>query len=183
MPHLEVGPRFKVPCRGRVTEFPPKVVWPCGVGHVEPSVCVSTVEPFGHVGSSGRVASSSLVASSGRVGPFGHIELCDCVSTSGSSGCVGSSSGHVGSFGHVGPCRSVGPFGLVGPIGRVGPSGHVGQSGRIGMSGLVRLFVLDPTLKGWFGYLVACVRTGLSRLHGRSLFLIGSLNHNRFPII
>ena len=76
----------------------------------------------------------------------------------------------MGPFDHVGLCGCVGPFGHVGPF------DHVGQSGRVESSGLVGLFGSVPMLKRWFGCLAACVGNGLSRLHGRFLVLIGSLN-------
>ena len=70
----------------------------------------------------------------------------------------------------------MGPINRVGSSSRVGPFGHIGQSGRVESSSLVRLFGSVPTLNGWFGCLAACVGKSLSRLHGRFLVLIGSLN-------
>ena len=98
------------------------------------------------------------MGSVGHVEPFGRVEPCDYVSTSG-------------------------PFGLVGSSGHVGPFGHVEQSGRVEPSGLVGLFGFVPTLKGWFGCLIACIGNSLSRLHGRFPVLIGSLNQCRFPVV
>ena len=153
--------------------------------------------PVGHVGFVCRVGSSGCVASFRHVGSFGRVEPCDYVSTSRTSsrvgpfGCVGSC-GYVGSFCRVVLCgyvSTLGSFGLVGPVGRMGPSsrvglsGHVGQFGRVESSGLVGLFGPVLTLKGWFGFLAACVRNSLSRLHGRFPVLISSLNQYKFPFV
>ena len=81
------------------------------------------------------------------------------------------------------PFSRVGTIGRVGPFDRVGPSSHVGQFGRVELSSLVELFSSVPTLKGWFGYLAACVGSGLSRLHGRFPVLIGSLNQCKFLVV
>ena len=107
----------------------------------------------------------------------------------------------MGPFGRVGPCgtiwlyravwlcfhlRVVWPCGTgwsCGPFGLVGPSDHVGQSGQVEPSSLVGLFGSIPTLKGWFVYLATYVGNRLSRLHGRFLVLIGSLNQCRFPVV
>ena len=83
----------------------------------------------------------------------------------------------------VWPCEAVWPFGRMGPSGHVGPFGHVGQSGQVEPSGLVGLFGSVPTLKGWFGCLATYVGNGLSKLHGRFLVLIGSMNQCRFPVV
>ena len=77
----------------------------------------------------------------------------------------------------------MGPYGLVGPSGRVRPSNHVQQSGQVESSALVGLFGSVSMLKGWFGYLTACVGNGLSKLHGRFPILIGSLNQCSFPVV
>ena len=77
----------------------------------------------------------------------------------------------------------MGQVGSVGPSGLMGLSGHLGQSGRVEPFGLSGLFGSIPTLKGWFGCLVACVGNGLSRLHGRFPALIGSLNQCKFPAV
>ena len=74
-------------------------------------------------------------------------------------------------------------IGRVGPSGRVGPFGHVRQYGRVEPSSLIRLFGSVPTLKGWFSFLAACVRNGLSRLHGRFLVLIDSSNQCKFLVV
>ena len=89
----------------------------------------------------------------------------------------------MGPIGRVGLVGRVGPSAHVGPSACVGPSGHVGQYGQVDSYGFVGLFGLIPMLKGWFGCLAACVRNGLSRLHGRFFVLIGSLNQCRFPIV
>ena len=90
----------------------------------------------------------------------------------------------MGSFSRVGPCCCVstsGSFDRVGPVsrvglsGRVGPYGHVEQFDQVEPSGLIGLFGSVPTLKGWFGYLTACVGNDLSRLHGRFFYF------NRYP--
>ena len=91
----------------------------------------------------------------------------------------------MGSFSHVGPCGCVstsGMFGSVGPVGRVGLFGRVGQFGLVESSDRVGLFSSVPTLKGWFGYLAACVGNYLSGLHGRFPVLIDSLNQCRFLV-
>ena len=110
------------------------------------------------------------------MGPFGRVGSCGCVSTS-------KQFGRVGPVDHVGPVSRVGPSGRVGPSSRVGPSGHVGQFDIVESSGLVGLYGSVPTLKGWFGYLAACVGNSLIRLRDHFHVLIDSLNQCKFPIV